>query len=162
MDRVLFDVRRVGVCYANHVAKLLRRWNFTHSRVDVFVIHARVIAHHGVVYQSDIRARLGIARRTMSIMMRRLELRGLIERRRSEEDRRKIVVGITELGRRAFAELRSFIGAEWLTPDVNMNLPFNDPPISVSALPQKRSRFLGYLAALRTQFRDLSTAPYPL
>lgn len=161
MDCVLFNVRRVGVCYANHVAKLLRRWNFTHARVDVFVIHARVIAQHGVVYQSDIRARLGIARRTMSIMMRRLELRGMIERRRSEEDRRKIVVGITELGRKAFAELRGFVGDDWLTPAVNINLLFNDPPISVSSVPLKRSRFLGYLGALRAQFGDLSTAPYP-
>ena len=158
MDCVLFNVRRVGVCYANQAAKLLRRWRFTHARVDVFTIHERVLARFGVVYQSDIRARLGIARRTMSIMMRRLELRGFIERRRSEEDRRKIVVSITELGRRAFAEIRTFVGVDLLTPSVNTHLQFHDFP---TPLPLKRSRFLGFLGALRAQFGDYSNSPYP-
>lgn len=158
MDCVLFNVRRAGVCYVNRAAHLLRRWNFTHSRVDVFVIHARVLAHHGVVYQSDIRARLGIARRTMSVMMRRLERRGLIERRRSEEDRRKIVVAITERGRRAFTEIRTVVGEGFFTPYVNANLQFHD---FRTALNLKRSRFLGYLGALREQFGDVSTSPYP-
>ncbi len=158
MDSIAFGTRRVGVCYAARVAKALRRWNFTHSRVDIFVIHARVLAFHGVVYQSDICARLGITRPTMSVMMRRLERRGLIARRRSEEDRRKIVVQITELGRAAFGDVRQFLGPDLLTSHVNTFLQLHD---FRTPLAEKRSRFLGFLGALREAFGDFSKSPYP-
>ncbi len=158
MDRVLFNVRRAGVRYAAHAAKVLRRWHFTHSRVDVFVIHARAAAYHGVVYQSDIRAQLGVARRTMSVMMRRMERRGFIERRRAEDDRRKIVVTVTELGQRTFSQVRAVLGEGLFTPIVNANLMFHD---FATAVPKKRAHFLGYLAIVRSQFGDFSSSPYP-
>ncbi len=159
MDRVVFNVRRAGVCYAAYVAKVLRRWHFTHARVDIFVIHAHVAARQGVVYQSEIRAHLGCARRTMSVMMQRLEARGMISRTRSEEDRRKIVVEITPLGRHAFADVVALFGKELLTPFVNAYLQFHELKTPV---PVQRTRFLGYLATVRTQFGDFVTGgPYP-
>ncbi len=158
MDRALFDIRRAGVCYAARTAKLLERWQFTHSRVDIFMIHAQVIARHGVVFQCDIRARLGVSRSTMTVMMARLERRGFIERRRSEYDRRKIVVAITELGRRAFGELRDRVGPDLFTPDVNTRLTFHD---FKTPLPIKRGRLLELVSVVRAQFGDFSSGPYP-
>ncbi len=91
-------------------------------------------------------------------MMTRLERRGLIARRRSEEDRRKVVVAITDLGRSAFGEVRALVGEQFLTPDVNANLFFHD---FKTAVPITRSRFLGYLGVILQQFGDWSRAPYP-
>lgn len=159
MDRVAFDIRRAGVCYAARAAKLLRQWNFTHSRVDVFIIHARVLATHGVVFQSDIRARLGIAACTMTIMMQRLERRGFIERRPAEHDRRLIVVTITPLGQRTFAELHARCGPELFTPHVDTALALHgDFQIPVAV---KRARLLMYVGVVRTLFCDSSRSPYP-
>ncbi len=159
MDRALFNVRRAGVCYAARAAKLLRRWSFTHSRVDIFTIHARVIAVHGVVLQADIRARLGIAPCTMTIMMQRLERRGLIERRRAEHDRRHIVVTITPLGQQAFAELRERVGPNLFTPHVDAQLMFHERIRTPVAL--KRARLISYVDLVRDMFGDFSRAPYP-
>ncbi len=159
MDRITFNVRRAGVAYAACAAKVLRRWSFTHSRVDIFVLHARIVAMHGVVFQSDIRARLGIAPCTMTIMMQRLERRGFIERRPAEHDRRLIVVSITELGRRVFADLTAHIGADLFTPHVDTQLMFTGKVRVPVAL--KRARCLAAIDVVRNLFGDMSRAPYP-
>ncbi len=159
MDRACFNVRRAGVCYAARAAKLLRRWNFTHSRVDVFVIHARVLAMHGVVFQSDIRARLGIAACTMTIMMQRLEKRGFIERRPAEHDRRMIVVTITPLGRHTFADLQGRVGGQLFTPYVDSQLMLaGNFTMPVAA---KRAQLIAQIDILRDLFSDFSRSPYP-
>ncbi len=158
MDSITFGIRRAGVCYVANVAKALRRWRFTHARVDIFIIHSRVAARHGVVFQSDIRARLGIARPTMSVMMKRMERHGLIERRRSEHDRRKIVVALTELGRSAFSGVQARLGEGLLRPFVDTHLMFHDLR---TAVPVHRTRFHGYIGVVRELFGDLSQAPYP-
>ncbi len=158
MDRVVFDVRRAGVCYVTRAAKLLSRWSFTHTRVDVFTIHSQVIARHGVVLQCDIRARLGVSRSTMSMIMARLEKRGLIARRRAEHDRRHIVVTITDLGRQAFDELRAHVGAGLLTPHVDGHLMLHDYRTPVPVL---RTRLLQLVSVVRNQFGDFSRSPYP-
>ncbi len=159
MDRIAFNVRRAGVCYAARAAKILRRWNFTSTRVDVFVIHARVAAMHGVVFQSDIRARLGIAACTMTIIMQRLERRGFIERRPAEHDRRLIVVTVTPLGRATFGELLGHVGPSLFTPLVDAQLmisgDFGTP------VPVKRARVLASIDLVRSLFSDWSRAPYP-
>ena len=158
MDRVVFDVRRAGVCYVTRAAKLLGRWSFTHARVDVFVIHAQAIARFGVVFQCDIRARLGVSRSTMSMMMARLERHGFIERRRSEHDRRRVVVTITPLGQRTFAEVRAHLGPGLLTPHVDGHLLLHDYR---TAIPVQRQRILTAIGVLRSQFQDFSRSPYP-
>ncbi len=158
MDRVAFDIRRAGVAYAARAAKLLGRWNFTNSRVDVFVIHSKVLAQHGVVLQTDLRARLGISRSTMSLMLTRLERRGFIERRRAEHDRRNIVVIITALGRAVFDELVSRVGPTLFTPYVDTQLWLHDLRTSVAV---QRARILQHVGAIRELFGDSSRAPYP-
>jgi DNA-binding MarR family transcriptional regulator len=159
MDRALFDIRRAGVSYAAHAAKILGRWKFTHSRVDVFMIHTQVLAYHGVVFQSDLGARLGIARSTLSVMMQRLERRGYITRHRAEHDRRHVVVTITPLGRKLFAELRGEIGPQLLTPYVDAHLLFHgDFKVPVAL---KRKQLLGIVGVIRRQFHDFSSGPYP-
>jgi DNA-binding MarR family transcriptional regulator len=158
MDSVLFTVRRTGVSYAARTAKLLEKWHFTHSRVDIFVIHARLSAWHGIVHQSTIRGQLGISRRTMSVMMQRLERRGFIERHRCSSDRRQIVVTITERGRSCFRAVRERLGEKLFTPVVDGSLFVFD---WATAVPKQRARILGSLDMLRYQFGDTVVPPYP-
>lgn len=158
MDQILFEIRRAGVSYAKTAARAMKRWMFTHSRVDIFVIHEQLTAQFGAAYQSDIRARLGITRCTMSVMMRRLERRGYIERTRSKRDIRKLVVAITDLGRRAFAEIRATLGNELFTPFVNAPFFVLRHPTPVE---QSRESLHRDLAMVRSQFRDITAGPYP-
>lgn len=132
--------------------------NFTPSRVDVFVCHAGLLAWHGVVYQSAIRARLGITRASMSMMLHRLERRGFIRRYRSDADRRNVIVEITDAGRAAYAEIRHLVDDRHYSEIVNANLTFID---FHEAVPVKRRRLLRYLDALRKQFGDYSQMNYP-
>jgi DNA-binding MarR family transcriptional regulator len=157
MDRVLFTIRRTGVSYAARTAKLLEKWHFTHARIDIFVIHDQLAAWHGIVHQSTIRGRLGVSRRTMSVMMQRLERRGMIERHRSTSDRRQLVVTITELGRSAYLEARARIGEKLFTPLVDDCLFLRD---WVTAIPKQRATLLGTLDLLRYQFGCTVTPPY--
>lgn len=154
----MFDVRRAGVGYAAYAAKILRKWRLTHSRVDILVIHARVLTFAGIVCQSDIRARLGIARSTMSTMMRRFERLGLVERERCLSDRRQLVVKITERGRAAFAEVRGMLGNDLLTPLVDCTLLFAD---SRTPVPIKRARLIAYIDTVRAHWGDYCSGPYP-
>jgi DNA-binding MarR family transcriptional regulator len=94
----------------------------------------------------------------MSVMMQRLERRGFIHRERSDHDRRHVVVTITPLGQRVFAELRAEIGPGFLTPYVNAHLTFHEFKTPV---PVKRARILKDIAVLRGQFHDFSSGPYP-
>ena len=63
--------------------------------------------------------RLGVDRTTMVALVDALEGKGLVERRRSEEDRRRNVVELTERGRRVRAdaeEAREAAEREFLAP----------------------------------------------
>ena len=69
---------------------------------------ARVIyelAHHGTATASVLAAELGLDQGYLSRLLRRLEARGLVEKRRSKEDRRMVVLSLSAEGRAAFEHL---------------------------------------------------------
>lgn len=55
-----------------------------------------ILAHHGKTKISDLSEKLGLSNSTVSGIIDRLEKQGLVERIRSEEDRRVVYVETTE------------------------------------------------------------------
>lgn len=64
------------------------------------------IAEHEGLSQADIVDRTGIDRSTVAATIRRLERKGLIQRRRTKEDARAYAVKLTDGGRRALRTAR--------------------------------------------------------
>lgn len=159
MDRVLFCTKRAHLSYSNHANRCLARWNLTAARMDLFVCHRAALRQHGVVYQRDLRARLGVSRATVTIMLRRMEKRGFVERRRSDGDRRRVVVTITPAGYAAFDKARHLVDDGVYRNIVDSTLLFVD---FHETLPVKRARFLRYIDSVRMNFGDLTDPPYAI
>lgn len=159
MDRTLFCAKRVHFSYSTHANRRVRRWNLTAARIDLFVCHRAVMQAHFAVYQSDLRARLGVTRATISIMLKRMERLGFVERRRSDGDRRQVVVTITPAGYAAFEHARRLVDDDVYRRIVDDKLLFLD---SDAPLRQKRARYLVYLDGIRAGFGDMANPPYPI
>jgi DNA-binding MarR family transcriptional regulator len=158
MDCVPFCVKRTHLSYTAHANRRVREWNLTAARMDLLVCYRTVLLHHGVVYQSSLRARLGVSRATICVMLQRMERRGLIERHRSESDRRLIVVTVTPAGYAAFEKARYLVDEGVYREIIDGNLLLVEFKVP---LPEKRARFLLYLDTIRGQFGDLTDPPYP-
>jgi MarR family 2-MHQ and catechol resistance regulon transcriptional repressor len=74
----------------------LARYNLTVSQFGVL----EALHHLGTLHQRDLARKLLRSAGNMSIVLRNLEARGLISRRRDPDDARYVRVGITETGRR--------------------------------------------------------------
>ena len=159
MDRILFCNKRAHLSYTRHANRVLRRWNLTAARMDLFVCHRTAFRLFGIVHQRDLCARLGVSRATITIMLRRMEKCGFIARRRSDPDRRQIVVTITPAGYAAFGKASYLVDKGVYREIVDATLLFQDFQEPVHA---KRARFLVYLDNLRTNLGDLTNPAYPL
>ncbi|MEV5607688.1 MarR family winged helix-turn-helix transcriptional regulator [Streptomyces sp. NPDC052225] len=80
---------------ARDVAEALRPFGIDGHTLAVLV----VIAAEDPLSQAELAGRIGVDRTTMVALVDRLEDTGLVERRRSAEDRRKNVVALTATGR---------------------------------------------------------------
>ncbi len=158
MDRVLFCAKRTHFSYATHANRRVRPWNLTAGRIDLLVCHRSALLSAGVVYQSDLRARLSVTRTTICVMLKRMERLGLVHRRRSETDRRQVVVTVTPAGYAAFEKVCHLVdgGAYGRVVDGALDrLDFEEP------VAEKRTRFLRYIEGVRSQFGDAAASPYP-
>src|SRR5207302_294805 len=63
------------------------------------------LAHHATTTASELRRELGLDAGYLSRMLRRFQLRGLLDREPSHSDRRQGVLSLTAPGREAFAKL---------------------------------------------------------
>ena len=157
MDRVNFCVKRTHWSYVTHANRAVREWLLTAARIDLLVAHRDALLHYGIVYQCNLRARLGVTSATICVMLRRMERLGLIEQKRDDRDRRRNIVTVTAAGYAAMESARPLIDNEYReTIDFSLfRIDFKSP------LPEKRSRFLLYLDTIREVFGDLTEPPYP-
>lgn len=158
MDRVVFNCKRLSISFSARAHRRLGEWKLTTARVELFVCHRAILAHHGMVYQVDLQALLGVQRSTISVMLQRLEKLGYVERRRSDADRRKRVVVVTAAGYAAFAHAERLLEEGFYQSIVDTTLFIVDPGESLAV---KRARLLRYVDVLRAQFGDTSRIPYP-
>ena len=64
-----------------------------------------MLYHLGPLFQNEIGEKLLISKSTVVAVVDKLERQGLVERRRSEEDRRHVFVHLTDAGRAVIDEL---------------------------------------------------------
>ena len=63
------------------------------------------LMRHGSMPQRQLLEKMGLARATLSELLTRLEEKGLVERARSKEDRRAIIVSLTKKGEAAASKV---------------------------------------------------------
>jgi MarR family transcriptional regulator for hemolysin len=78
--------------------------------VPVWLI-LNALTHENLATQLDLARSLGIEGPTLTRHLDNLEEAGLVERRRSDEDRRAVRVALTESGSSAYTTLRSAVAA---------------------------------------------------
>ncbi len=104
MDPVFFSIKRAYYATLRLTRRALAAMGLTAARYDLLdAIHR--LGTRAVHLQSQLRRGLGVARSTISVMMRSLEQLGLVTRRR---DGRDIIVALTPEGRRRVR--RAFFG----------------------------------------------------
>lgn len=104
MDDVLFGVKRGYLAVNLWALHRLRAFGVTPARFDLM----RLIYERNFRWsQSELRRRLGVARATISRMLRSLERLGWITRERDPDDRRTRRCVLTYEGRRVVASVMS-------------------------------------------------------
>jgi DNA-binding MarR family transcriptional regulator len=104
MDDVLFGVKRAHLANNRWALLTLREFGITPARFDLM----RLIYDRNFRWaQSELRLRLGVARATISRMVRSLVKLGWIERERNAVDRRTFDCVLTYEGRRVVASVMS-------------------------------------------------------
>jgi DNA-binding MarR family transcriptional regulator len=104
MDDLFFGVKRTHLAVNRWALHRLREFGVTPARFDLM----RLIYERNFWWTQDaVRHRLGVARSTVSRMMRALEALGWMTRERSKWDRRTLVCTLTYEGRRVVASVMS-------------------------------------------------------
>lgn len=104
-------------------------------RSDFSLAEARVLyelAHRDGLNAGELARSLGLDAGYLSRILKRFQTRGLVERRRSESDRRQSVLSLTEEGREAFAPLDS--GAREEVRNLLCNFPESERRRLVNAM----------------------------
>ncbi len=104
MDPVFFTIKRAYYATLKLTRRALAALGLTSARYDLLDALYR-LGTRTSPFQSDLRRALGVARSTISVMMRALERIGLVRRRRSGRD---MLVELTPEGRRCVR--RAFFG----------------------------------------------------
>ncbi len=132
-------LHRAGQCAEEIFHAEMREGNLTPRQLAVLF----VVAQNEGLSQTDIVGHTGIDRSTLADVVRRMQRKGLLHRRRTKEDARAYAVKLTGEGRRI---LRS---AEPLAKRVDQRI--------LDALPSKdRERFIDALALIIETLQELS------
>ena len=81
----------------------MSRWDLNPSQARAL----RTLGHHGVLRPGELARHLRIAPRSATEVVDGLEERGLVERRADPADRRAVLVGLTDQGRKVLQAWRS-------------------------------------------------------
>ncbi len=137
------------VCFAMYTAshattqayrEVLKPWNLTYPQYLALVVLAT--GEHTV---SELGDALSLDSGTLSPLLRRLEARGLVARRRDGDDERVVRVSLTDAGREAHAEVVEAVGC--LVP------AFVDSGRSLADLLAQLAAITGNMRALAADLR---------
>ncbi|MCO8145484.1 MarR family winged helix-turn-helix transcriptional regulator [Rhodovulum tesquicola] len=98
-DVSLIALRRILRATELYGRDLARAAGLTPVQIRVL----QIVAETGQSTPKAISARMGVSQPTMTTLIDRLVAKGLVERRRSEADRRQMNIFVTEAGREAIA-----------------------------------------------------------
>ena len=133
MDDLLFAFKRVHLAGNRHAMKLLRPFDVTPARFDLM----RILYGNKNTYsmaQSWLRGELGVARATISKMLKALEKLGLVERKTDEWDRRTKRVTLTYAARSlVWRVLVALVRPRVLASVIDEGLEMVRPPVTAEA-----------------------------
>lgn len=96
-DQSLIAIRRIFRATELYGRELARAAGLTAVQIRVL----QIVEETGHATSKEISRRMGVAQATMTALVDRLAAKGMVERRRSESDRRQTNIFITEEGRAA-------------------------------------------------------------
>jgi DNA-binding MarR family transcriptional regulator len=99
-DTVLIAVRRIVRAVDLHSKKLMKASGLTSSQRIVL----QTLARNGGLAPGAIAREVSLSQPTVTVLLDRLEQRGLVSRQRSQTDRRSVVVEISDAGRQCLAD----------------------------------------------------------
>jgi DNA-binding MarR family transcriptional regulator len=171
METVIFGLKRAFYATLNITRPVLADFGLTPARYDVLYAIADADAQHGVCPQRSLWRILGVARSTMSKLLRSLEELGLVRRERWSIDRRQRYVSLTTAGRvRLRRAHRRLVLANHVPLAVESAL--REPPWVLRSeqgelemrreadVHERRCTMIGLLDRLRFQFRDQAVFKY--
>lgn len=109
-DAVTGSLRRIIHAIDLHSRQLSRHTGLTVPQLSVL----QAIQRHPDAPVKVVARSAYLTQATVSIVLDRLEDRGLVRRRRAEHDRRQVLVGITEDGREALAQVPALLQRHFL------------------------------------------------
>lgn len=92
---IIRSLRRIIRAVGLYSRELLRRRNLTTSQLATL----RQLGRAGSLSAGELARGISVSQATITGIVDRLELRGLVTRTRSDEDRRRVVIELTEAGR---------------------------------------------------------------
>lgn len=98
-DEVLIAIRRIIQSIDLHSRRLVKQFGLTGPQLIIL----REISQSEEITASDISKAISLSQATVTGVLDRLEKRGYIVRKRSDRDRRRTLVGITQLGNHILA-----------------------------------------------------------
>lgn len=96
-DQSLIAIRRIFRATEIYGRELAKAAGLTAVQIRVL----QIVDENGQATSKEISQRMGVAQATMTSLIDRLVAKGMVERRRSEADRRQTNIFITEAGRAA-------------------------------------------------------------
>lgn len=96
-DQSLIAIRRIFRATELYGRELARAAGLTAVQIRVL----QIVEENGHATSKEISRRMGVAQATMTSLIDRLAAKGMVERRRSEADRRQTNIFITEAGQAA-------------------------------------------------------------
>jgi DNA-binding MarR family transcriptional regulator len=94
-DRVMIALRKIIQALELNSRQLVKRVGLTGPQLVIL----QEIAHLGEVNVGEIAQAVSLRQATVTGILERMEKRGLLTRRRSRHDKRRVMVGITDHGR---------------------------------------------------------------
>ena len=94
-DSVMVALRKINQAIDKNSKKLIKRIGLTGPQLVIL----QEMSNLGEVTAGEIARAVSLSQATVTGILERLEKRGLLVRQRSEYDKRRVIVGITETGR---------------------------------------------------------------
>ena len=139
-DQLCFALYSAANATTQAYREVLCPWNLTYTQYLALVVLAT-----GERRVSDLGRELGLDSGTLSPLLKRLQARGLVTRRRAPDDERVVVASLTESGRRTRDVIGEAVGC--LVP------PLTASGFDVTELIAGLTRITAQLQALTTQRR---------
>lgn len=110
-DEVLMALRRITRAIDIHSSRLAHHHGLTVPQLIVL----SEIARSGEITTGQLAENVSLSNATITGILNRLSKPGLVERRRANEDKRRVLVKLTDLGKRTLANAPSLLHGHFMT-----------------------------------------------